>query len=132
MRVILPGCAVVDWSLDEVAQAMRALADALEASKPQTPPSRGLPGEVEMLDGDRFRFRGRVYPLSRDQWIVLDEMVTGDGEFSEIADRLWGDPTRAKKKLYRPVRALREKLRKLGLPFTAESKNERAVLQATE
>ncbi len=73
-----------------------------------------------------------MYPLSPDQWIVLDEIVSGAGELSVIADRLWGDPTARKRKLYKPVRSLREKLQSLGLPLTAKSKNEAATVQATE
>jgi len=83
---------------------------------------------VEMLPGDRFKFHGRTYPLSGDQWIVLDEIVNGQGEFSAIAERLWGDPMAEKAKIYFPVRALRNALKRLGLPLVARTKSERAYL----
>ncbi len=109
-----------------------SLARFLQAVQGQSHPSPALPsgvsGEIEILPDDRFRFRGRPHSLSPDQWIVLDEIVSGHGEFSEIAARLWGDPTVQKRKLYKPLRSLRKKLQKLGLPFTVRSKNEAAFL----
>ena len=149
MRILLPGGVEVDWTPNQVAEAINTLVDAqagslalaiaelsnesssLRFDGSHTPPPHDVASEVEMLDGERFRFRGRTYPLSPDQWVVLDVIVNGDGEFSTLAERLWGDPTVESQKIHKPIASLRGKLRKLGVSLSPAARHERAFLQET-
>jgi hypothetical protein len=127
---MLPDGLRVDWSPEQVAEAMHVLTDAILASASETTNTSGvvphLVDEIELLDQDLFRFRGRVYPLSAGQWELLSQIIRNGGaiDFATLGENLWGDDMTPRNRIDQAVHSLRSSLKAMKVPFTVSGRRQ--------
>ncbi len=133
-HITLPGGISVNWSPEELGEAMRAMSHAVlaVAAEPEST-SRHL--GVEILPEDRFRFAGHIYSLSDSptEWELLETILEfgGDASYADIGDRIWGDDRAPGNRVRQLVLALNRSFQRFGLPLKVRNRRQRAILQLT-